>query len=75
MTVLMRGHNINFNTEIWKIIPKLSLLSLFIWSTEYNNKRNTDYTYRQSCLKISGSMSGTCIGLFGSAGIEPLNMV
>ena len=29
----MRGHNICFNGEILKIIPKLSLL-LLIWSTE-----------------------------------------
>ena len=29
----MRGHNICFNGEILKIIPKLSL-SLFIWSIE-----------------------------------------
>ena len=31
-TVLMRGHNICFNGEILKIIPKLSLLFLLIWS-------------------------------------------
>ena len=28
----MRGHNICFNGEILKIIPKLSLLLLLIWS-------------------------------------------
>ena len=29
----MIGHNIRFNGVIWKIIPKLSLLPLLIWST------------------------------------------
>ena len=28
------GHNICFEGEIWKIIPKLSFLPLLIWSTE-----------------------------------------
>ena len=32
-TVLMMGHNIHFNGEIWIIIPKLSRLPLLIWST------------------------------------------
>ena len=31
----MRGHNICFNGEILKIIPKLSLLLLLIWSPVY----------------------------------------
>ena len=31
---LMMGHKICFYGEIWLIIPKLSLLSLPIWSTE-----------------------------------------
>ena len=30
----MMGHNICFKAAIWKIIPKLSLLPLLIWSTE-----------------------------------------
>ena len=30
----MRGHNLCCYAEIWKIIPELSLLPLFIWSTE-----------------------------------------
>ena len=30
----MRGHNICFTEEILKIIPKLSLLLLLIWSPE-----------------------------------------
>ena len=33
-TVLMRGHKICFCREILKIIPKLSLLPLLIWSTQ-----------------------------------------
>ena len=33
-TVLKMGHKICFYGEIWLIIPKLSLLSLLIWSTE-----------------------------------------
>ena len=33
VTVLMMGHKICFCGEIWLIIPKLSLLSLLIWST------------------------------------------
>ena len=32
-TVLMMGHNICFKGVIWKIIPKLSLLPLLIWTT------------------------------------------
>ena len=32
-TVLMMGHKICFHGEIWKIIPKLSLLPLLTWST------------------------------------------
>ena len=34
----MRGHNICFNAEIWKIIPKLSPLSFLIWSKEVVKK-------------------------------------
>ena len=30
----MMGHKICLNGEIWQIIPKLSLLPLFIWSTD-----------------------------------------
>ena len=30
----MKGQNIGFKEEIWKIIPKLSLLPPLIWSTE-----------------------------------------
>ena len=30
----MMGHNISFEGEIQKIIPKLSLLPLLFWSTE-----------------------------------------
>ena len=30
----MRGHNICFKGVIWKIISKLSLLPLLIWSTD-----------------------------------------
>ena len=29
----MMGHKICFYEEIWLIIPKLSLLPIFIWST------------------------------------------
>ena len=36
-TVLMRGHNICFNGEVLKIIPKLSLLLLLIWSPGEHN--------------------------------------
>ena len=32
--VLMMGHKICFNTEIWLIIPKLALLPLLIWRAE-----------------------------------------
>ena len=32
-TVLMRGQNVHFKGVLWKIIPKLSLLPLLIWST------------------------------------------
>ena len=31
----MRGHKICFHGEIWIIIPKLSLLPLPIWSTDW----------------------------------------
>ena len=31
----MRSHNICFCGEIWRIIPKLSLISLLIWSSEH----------------------------------------
>ena len=31
----MMGHKICFYEEIWIIIPKLSLLLLLIWTTEY----------------------------------------
>ena len=34
-TVLTMGHKICFCGEIWLIIPKLSLLILLIWSTDY----------------------------------------
>ena len=30
----MMGHKICLNGKIWKIIPKLSLLPLLIWSTD-----------------------------------------
>ena len=33
-TVLLIGPKICFDEEIWIIIPKLSLLLLFFWSTE-----------------------------------------
>ena len=33
-TVLMMGHNMCFTGEIWKIIPKLSLLPLLNWSKQ-----------------------------------------
>ena len=33
-TVLMTGHNIHFKSIIWKFIPKLSPLTLLIWSNE-----------------------------------------
>ena len=33
-TVLMMGHNIRFKGVICKIIPKLSLLPLLIWSPD-----------------------------------------
>ena len=32
----MRGHNICFTEEILKIIPKLSLLLLLIWSLAFH---------------------------------------
>ena len=35
----MRGHNICYNGEILKIIPKLSLLLLLIWSPDMLNGR------------------------------------
>ena len=31
----MVGHKICLDGKTWKIVPKLSLLSLIIWSTEY----------------------------------------
>ena len=31
------GHSIHFKGEIWKITPKLSLLTLLIWSTDHIN--------------------------------------
>ena len=34
-TALMMGHNICFKGAIWKIIPKLPLLPLLIWSTDW----------------------------------------
>ena len=34
-TVLMMGHKNVFYGEIWLLIPKLSLLPLLIWSTEF----------------------------------------
>ena len=40
-TVLMRGHNVCFYAKIWKIIPKLSLLPLLIWSTEVGIVKGT----------------------------------
>ena len=33
-TVLMMGHKICFNGELWIIIRKLSLVPLLIWSTD-----------------------------------------
>ena len=30
----MKGHDICFKEAIWKIIPKLSILPLLIWSTD-----------------------------------------
>ena len=32
----MKGHKIHFNGEMWKIIPKIPLLPLHIWSTDYS---------------------------------------
>ena len=34
----MMGHNISFEGDIWKIIPKLSLLPLLAWSTAESNE-------------------------------------
>ena len=45
--VLMRGQKISFYGEIWKIIPKLSLLSLLFLSA------------RHSLLFVRGSSGGT----------------
>ena len=55
-TVLMRGHNICFNEEILKIIPKLSLLLLLIWSSgteavlqiRWDNRDNLGITFHIS---------------------------
>ena len=39
--VLIMGHNIHFKGVLWKIIPKLSLLLILIWSAEIvKNKTN-----------------------------------
>ena len=34
----MMGHNIGFEGVIWKMVPKLSLLPLLIWSTDYSEE-------------------------------------
>ena len=47
----MMGHKICFYGEIWRIIPKLSLLPLLIWST---GKKILDFM-------ISGSLFGHLI--------------
>ena len=42
----MMGHKIRFNGKTWKIIPKLSLLSLLIWSTAQNLGRMQNHLGR-----------------------------
>ena len=50
----MMGHHIGFKEVIWKIIPKLSLLPLFIWHT-VNSQREK---YRNSMVLIQMLVSG-----------------
>ena len=45
-TVLMRGDNICFYAKIRKIIPKLSLLPVLIWSSEEESVKH--YLFRQT---------------------------
>ena len=49
----MMGHKIGFYGEILKIIPKLYLLPLLVWSTVKNNVEGTIFlTMKQLVLKI-----------------------
>ena len=59
----MMGHNIRFEGVIWRIIPKLSLLTLLIWSTVMYDK----YKTMCKCLLIS-SLSGLTKNTLDSLG-------
>ena len=54
-TVLMMGHKILFKGVIWKIISKLSLFSLLIWSTAdvLTDFRTADSRYHKVEFLIS----------------------
>ena len=40
----MMGHNICFEGVIWKIIPKLSVLPLLMWSTDKTGRQKMKMT-------------------------------
>ena len=50
----MKGHNICFKGVMWKIIPKLSLVPLLIWST--------GHSFESTCIPIHLNTSETYFG-------------
>ena len=57
--LIMMGHKIRFYGEIWLIIPKLSLLPLLYWSTDYRIaaiSHNVQHAYVH-CSEITLSQS------------------
>ena len=57
-TVLMMGHKIRFNEEMWIIIPKLSLLPILIWSAALICCCN--YQFLECERKLVYNFSGYC---------------
>ena len=56
----MMGRNIHFKGVIWKIIPKLSLLPLLIWSIVGTQNSKTSWSFgRSECNRVKGkNLSG-----------------
>ena len=48
----MVGHNLCFYVKLWKIIPKLSLLPLLIWSTGSSDELFSMPDQNQTAQKI-----------------------
>ena len=53
----MMGHNIHFEGVIWKIIPKLSLLPLLIWSTGHLKNHENHVQDRDTVVQANKCLS------------------